>query len=468
MSPSRIDDQPPITVTPEEQALRTSAGVLIAVLALGGLATQAVAITTGRDFVFGLIPGLNPYGTRNLPVWFASVTLGASALTAGLAGIAQSPSRRDWWLLAGILGLLSISRIAHLDRFLALENAPLLTVLWWTAFAGAGVASLVRCALRMPAGPRRRLLVASAVFTSGAVACATARPMSAVTPTERLAVTVVMTSGRVLELSGLIMFLETVVASLGTIGPALLVHVTPVGPMPPPADGARVLCVRPAAVSRTIGGIIVTLLTANLVAKWARLQWGAAAEPFYRFLHVDFEGNLPTWVATFLLAGCGAVLAVIATARRQQSDSHWRWWTALSLLFFALSADEAASIHELFVRPLRSMFGGNRWVWFPLVVPGTVAALAAWATFRRFLLTLPTTTRRALYRGIALFLGGVLVLETMGGWFDPERYGDNLVYFALATAEEGLEMWGIAVMVVGLLEYLGSAIGPVYIARTDV
>ena len=92
----------------------------ILLLTLAGLSTQWLALATGRDFVFGLIPKFNPAGSRNIPVWFASVAFTACSAFAAVTALAcwpsGSPVGRRWRALAVMLAV-SAERSASIIRF---------------------------------------------------------------------------------------------------------------------------------------------------------------------------------------------------------------------------------------------------------------------------------------------------------------------------------------------------------------
>ena len=154
-------------------------------------------------------------------------------------------------------------------------------------------------------------------------------------------------------------------------------------------------------------------------------------------------------------------------AERARGHEPWWNWALMAVGFVALSADEAASLHELLVAPLRALVGGTPWLRYPLVIPGTAVVGVAVVVFGRFVKALPADTRRAIVGGGAVFLFGALVLETIGGWFDPVLYGDNLPYMLLAGVEEACEMTGVTIVLIGLLRYLEHHIGVIDVRVVD-
>lgn len=156
---------------------------------------------------------------------------------------------------------------------------------------------------------------------------------------------------------------------------------------------------------------------------------------------------------------------------------HW-WVLALGLLY--MSADEAASIHEMMNRaghalPLRAD-GLLRapWVAFGIAVAATVAI-----AYRRFLWSLPPATRRGFVAAGACYLGGALGVEMLGAAVSdvqglqsqPDGWGDRgdftTAYALLVTVEEGLEMAGMILFVNTLLGHIASRSGRISVDVRD-
>ena len=58
----------------------------------------------------------------------------------------------------------------------------------------------------------------------------------------------------------------------------------------------------------------------------------------------------------------------------------------------------------------------------------------------------------------AIYIGGAIGMEMLGGYF-VEVYGQkSFVYFLISTIEEFLEMFGIAVFIYALLSYITNHI----------
>jgi len=60
-----------------------------------------------------------------------------------------------------------------------------------------------------------------------------------------------------------------------------------------------------------------------------------------------------------MLLLCAIFLEVIASAKKKASDDYAWHWQILALLFLGLSLDETAGLHEMTIKPLRSMLGAS-------------------------------------------------------------------------------------------------------------
>jgi len=199
--------------------------------------------------------------------------------------------------------------------------------------------------------------------------------------------------------------------------------------------------------------------------------WQRTAEWLDTMRHlfdVGEEANIPTWYASILLAGAGALFAAIGRLQPSGARPATPWWYALAVIFILLSIDEAAMLHERIATPLggalrnRDGLGGLfsiRWtvVYAPLVV---LFALV----FLRFLLQLPWRTRVLLTLAGFLFACGALGIEMIEGVYTHRQGRDlqmgNAVQFMLTLMQETLEMLGSVMLIYALLDYLGRHVLP--------
>lgn len=172
-----------------------------------------------------------------------------------------------------------------------------------------------------------------------------------------------------------------------------------------------------------------------------------------RLLDINGEANLVAWLsaAVLLAIAMGAALAAAADRASGASRRRWRGWAFVSALFTLLSADEAATLHELVgekahhyldVAALPSLY-----TWVLVVAP--VGLVLAFFLIRWFATTLGwrSLTGRLALVAVALWLA-VPILEAL----DPTLGGPIF----LSAVEETLEATGEALMLAAVLIYLGT------------
>ena len=171
---------------------------------------------------------------------------------------------------------------------------------------------------------------------------------------------------------------------------------------------------------------------------------------------LDREANIPSWYSSVSLLFCGILLAVIGHTSRLHAERWWRHWMGLAIIFGILAVDEAASIHELSIEPLRNLLGAGgllHWTW---VVPGAIFVVFVGAVYLRFIAALPRRTRLLFVISAITFVGGALGLEMLGAaWFDVHGRR-NLGYSFFWTVEETLEMCGVLIFIYALLGHLSQ------------
>lgn len=181
------------------------------------------------------------------------------------------------------------------------------------------------------------------------------------------------------------------------------------------------------------------------------------------WLDVNAEGSVPTWYATITLMACSLlafVIAVDAMRRRRPYRSHW---AAIAVAFALLSLEEILGIHSEATRVLREFVS--------ISDPGPYAlALGAIAifglalvvlVFGRFYLHLPARWRTWFMVGVVIYAAGVIGTDAVGDYLMSETGGTTLAFMAAVTIEEFLEMTGVLIFIVLLLDYVQTFVGPV-------
>lgn len=170
-------------------------------------------------------------------------------------------------------------------------------------------------------------------------------------------------------------------------------------------------------------------------------------------LSLSYEHNLPTWFSSCLLFSCALALAGIARRASQDRSRDRTHWTALAVIFFYLSFDEASQVHE----HLGRLFDGEGVLYFSWVIPAALIVSVVGTVYLPFLLRLPRRRRGQFIIAGVLYVSGALLMELPLGWWTERAGNDNLTYAAIDHVEEWLEMVGAAVFLAALIEEISEA-----------
>ena len=216
------------------------------------------------------------------------------------------------------------------------------------------------------------------------------------------------------------------------------------------------ISLNPSAIARTLAAVAVLLVLASVAGQFSRFVLGhddlcGLVDLFY----IDEEENLPTYFSVLLILFAALLLAVIAILNGKQGKPHVFNWAILSFGFLYMAFDEAFQVHERLVIPVRTLLGDGHLgiFYFAWVIPGIILVLILGLLYLRFVLHLPPTTKLRFLIAAALYIGGVIGAELIGGRY-VELHGDrNWTYSLIATVEESLEMAGLIFFNWALLKY---------------
>lgn len=171
------------------------------------------------------------------------------------------------------------------------------------------------------------------------------------------------------------------------------------------------------------------------------------------FFDLGREGNLPTLFGGALLLGAAALLAVAARGERAAGRPAAAW-SALSGIFVFLAFDEWLSFHEALIKPIKillSLEGPLRFAW---VLPYGLFTGAVGVSCLGLLRRLPARTRNLFVAAGAIYVGGALGCELIGGIIE-QRLGRESAAWALEVlVEESLEMGGAVLFLYAIADYL--------------
>jgi len=203
--------------------------------------------------------------------------------------------------------------------------------------------------------------------------------------------------------------------------------------------------------------VAVVLVGANVVYHLGRFGLGQERLATPAFLDLDYEQNVPTYYSALMLT-VGAWLSFrIGRLERYARSRDFALWFVMAGALYYVSIDEAAQFHERLTVPLREALGLSGVFFFAWVVPAIPIVAVLTMTFLRFILRLEARTRYLFVLAAALYVGGALGMELVGGYYAETQGSDTLIYKAVAIIEESAEIAGILVVIYALFIQLGAS-----------
>ncbi len=221
------------------------------------------------------------------------------------------------------------------------------------------------------------------------------------------------------------------------------------------------LILTPARLARSLTLLLVSVFFMHGLALFVAHGLGyPVALGFVPMFHVDFENNVPTFVAFGLLL-CSALTCAWTSALESARPRHRRTWGLLSLVFLFLAADEALSLHEQLGDLMHARLGGLDLPLFAWVLPYGAAVLLASAYLLRWFLELDRPMQVSLLMSGGIFLCGAIGLELLASGLYTSLPEDREVYRTLsidllATAEEACEFIGVSLFLYTMVKRLGG------------
>ncbi|KGM56271.1 hypothetical protein N800_08710 [Lysobacter daejeonensis GH1-9] len=221
----------------------------------------------------------------------------------------------------------------------------------------------------------------------------------------------------------------------------------------------------PSVICRRLAWVAVLLVVINIAMQTYRLAVQKEDVVGLVLMSLDKENNVPALFSTLLLFTASAVLAYIALFERRRGSPDAAKWVVLTGGFALMAVDESLSLHERVIEPLRRLLGqafGMEQLgifYFAWVIPGLLLVAALAVFFVPFLFRLPRRTGVMLFVSAAIYLGGALGIELMEGWWREDQGHRNIVYHAMVSLEEGMEMIGVIVLIHTLLDFIATQQG---------
>lgn len=243
-----------------------------------------------------------------------------------------------------------------------------------------------------------------------------------------------------------------------------------------PSDDARsrLLDLRRKVRSSLVFGVVLLSLL-HMAVTWP--EGGILPRAIVQLVHVDREGNLPTWFSASEILILALVFFAISCVEAGRQGRAWAAivWCACGAASAFLSADEAAGIHEavgdLAGDYFRSAEPGSytfylsyfpSYYWALFYVPIGVPLLGA---FGRFAWRELAGSRLMATSGLLAYVAGAVVLDHIEGRYgNPEHQpillelAGHAFRFDIFLVEELLEMTGVLILIDVFLGHLAQMV----------
>jgi hypothetical protein len=231
------------------------------------------------------------------------------------------------------------------------------------------------------------------------------------------------------------------------------------------SKASAVIHVNPRAIVFFLFSMITLLVTIHMSMSFCDSRdvcggYTAFSRNHSYLFKLDNESNLPTWFSVIQLAATSLAIFITASFHAERRGAR-SGWIMLGVMFLYMSLDEATDLHGAWIGflPEDASLLGQR-SGFDWVLPGLMIVLLISAMFLPWLKQLPRKTLILFIIAAATYVLGGMGLELIGAFtFRPDPSASNLLYGLVATAEETLEMLGVAIMLFAVLDtWRGSQI----------
>jgi hypothetical protein len=169
-------------------------------------------------------------------------------------------------------------------------------------------------------------------------------------------------------------------------------------------------------------------------------------------LSLSYEQNVPTFYSAVLLLACSLLLALVAIGARANGGRFVRSWWVLSAGFLYIAVDEVLEFHE----QLSKLIKLEGALYFSWIVPAAVVVLLLGAAYVPFLRALPRPICLRFLLAGTIYVGGAVVMELPLGYWTVHHGTENLGYGLIDAFEEALEMLGLNLFLLTLLDHLAE------------
>lgn len=189
---------------------------------------------------------------------------------------------------------------------------------------------------------------------------------------------------------------------------------------------------------------------ADIRGPWHEFLLDQLMQNFY----LDAEGNITTFINTLLLFIPSLLLTAISIWKFSVRDKYRFHWIGLVMIFFFLSIDEAAVIHESMIKPMRAIVGADGILYFAWIIPGMIIVAVFGLVYLMFFLHLENKFKILFMLSLGVYISGVIGGEMISGYYAANLGLKNFTYAVVASLEESIEYIGCSLIIFSLIKYI--------------
>ena len=219
------------------------------------------------------------------------------------------------------------------------------------------------------------------------------------------------------------------------------------------------LSLRPNSIAFFLSAIAVFLILASIIGQSIAYlnnyeQLSLFAQQLIRIFELGSEHNIPTHFSALLILFSALLLFFIFFVETTKNSWSKTYWLILAGGFFFMAADETYQVHEKLIDPVQHLLPGTSFgiFYFAWVIPYFIIVLTIAVFFARFLMKIPSKTKNRFLIAAAIYLGGAIGIELIGGYYFELHGSDNFTYNMIQTVEESMEITGLIVFIWALLK----------------
>jgi hypothetical protein len=204
--------------------------------------------------------------------------------------------------------------------------------------------------------------------------------------------------------------------------------------------------------------IIVTaviLIAIHIGIVWAQFYGDVPIKSsIANMFNLDMESNLPTFFSSAILMLSALLFYLLSKTSSEIEMEHRSYWLGLSFVFFFLSIDESAKIHEAVGDLIDSFVHSSGYLDYPWLIPYAILVLVLILFYIRFFWHMERKVFREFAAAAVIYLSGAIGFELLGAKEASSNGTDTLSYAVCSTLEESMEMIGVIILIHILLKLL--------------